>query len=274
MTMKIRINKRFEIVNLAIALMFIVLTWEGQRLDAQTSIRPLLDSLAATNHVSSQYTNVVAKFKHPDSNMLRLIEGEVQDIGRLEKQQRYSEASDRIYMLREALLIAGTNLVPLRPKLETSFLSGNSIGASGWALVAIGPYGYPTLLCGITNVNARVRAAAVEAMPYVKGTNALKALSLLETLSNEPPTLHIQVIDSISKLDVNNDLKRIKLLQFAESETNVTAKCIAIKCIGQLGIDDAGIIEFLKQASKDANESVRYSANVALQNLKLHKVNP
>lgn len=225
----------------------------------------LLASLTATNG-TAEYTNAVVVFQHPDNATLRLIMAEVDYIGSLEKKEDYAGAADRIFALRRAFELAGTNLEPLLPELRSKFLSGESVGASGWALVTMGENAWPILIQGLTNVNSRVQLAAVEAVASAKGTNAAVALPVLERLlAEKSPLLRIQTLDTIGKLEVETKLKTPLLIRAVENETNITAKCIAIKGLANLAELNENAIKVLQRAQKDDNKSVRAAAAIALQ---------
>ena len=239
---------------------------------SSSQIQDLLDPLTdETNEGSVAYTNAVARLKTPDTQTLQVIMREVQDIGVLERKQSFDEAGNRTFVLRKAFEIMGTNLTPLLPQLRSEFLSGNSIGASGWALIAVGADGWCVLRQGLTNVNLRVELASLESMPYVKGTNAWLALPSLRTLlTNELYVVRTQCIMAIGQTDLNPEAK-IKLITHAlEAETNFTVKCFAIKELEQFG-NNTNVMPIIEQMKNDDNASVRNTASNVL--LHIEKVN-
>jgi hypothetical protein len=235
--------------------------------NSDSHIQALLEPLALTNKASIDYTTAVARFQHPDRQTLQLIKVEIKSIGDLERKQNYLEAANRTLSLRKAFEIAGTNLAPLLPDFGSEFLSGDSVGASGWALVTIGGDAWLTLLQGLTNTNLRVQLCAVEAMPYANGTNAALALPFLESfLTNKSDILRIQSVDAIGQLAVDVKGKTNSLLHTMEVDTNITVRCMAIKALGRLG-NSENVIAILQQASKDKNASVRYAATTMLKEI-------
>jgi len=257
-----RMSKReFERLKGVLALLFLLIP----TIYSNAQINDLLNTLDDnSNRETTVSTNDLAKLKSPDVQTLRLIMVEIQDIGRLEQKQLFVDAANRIYPLRKAFEIMGTNLVPLLPALRAEFLSGKSIGASGWALVFMGENGWPVLRQGLTNTNERVQLCSLEAMPYIKGTNAWLALpSLTSLLTNNLDIVRMQAVAAVGKADVNSGEKIRLLLGVLDVETNYTVKCIAIKQLEPF-VDDAKVVSILERLSKDRNVSVRYNASNAL----------
>ena len=221
---------------------------------------------------SASYEDAFIKLRHPNAQTLQLLMDEVTNIGVLEKRHSYSsqEAADRIYRIRQAFDVVGTNAAPLFPDLKAEFLSGKSVSASALGLLAIGDDGWPVLLGGLTNTNPRVRLAAVNAMRCAKETNASLAFPYLcdfATNSLESSLLRREAAESIEGIGVDPQLKIPVLIYIGKSDSDFSIRCMAIQAIGQTGVYDNDVRKFLEQASKDKNHYVRLAVETALKEL-------
>jgi hypothetical protein len=240
----------------------------AERVHSDTPIQNLLGSLdLESNNASIDYTNAVMKLAHPDSNTLKAILDEVMAVGTLERMQKWDEFGDRLFRLSKAFDRMGTNLTPLLSDLEVEFLSGDSVSASGRALLKIGGDAWTPLRQGLTNENSRVQLCAVETMAYAEGTNAVLALPFLRGfLTNDTENIQVQTVVTIGRMGIDIKTKKTLLIQSIENVTNVTSKCMGLKAPGGMGKDE-DVITILKRASKDTNPTVRHTAAESLREI-------
>jgi hypothetical protein len=104
-----------------------------------------------------------------------------------------------------------------------------------------------------------------EAMEYANLTNATIALPILESfLTNTSDVLRSQTVIVIGQMPIDLKTKTRVIIHTVESQTNVTVKCMALRACRQLGRNE-DVIAVLQEASKDNNESIRYSATQSLR---------
>lgn len=219
------------------------------------------------------YKNMEQRLKNADTTVLKLLMEEVANIGFLQQTQHSLAPTTayRTYRLYEAFQIVGTNATPIFSQLTNEFVSGKSAWGAGCGLMAVGEKGWLVLIQGLTNSNAKVQLAALDAMHHAQRTDAILAfphLAQLATNSFVSHTIRREAEHSMVGLDVNPQMKIPVLLNIAETATNVFDKLAAIAAFKLNNITNAEVLSFLEQASHDENKRVRHTSIMVLKELK------
>ena len=228
-------------------------------------VQPLTDDL---NTNSENYKGLARQLQNPDKKTARLIMNEVKMIGRNERIGNFEFAMSRTMLLRKVYGIAGTNMLPLLPDLGAEYLSGDSVGASAWGLVAIGGPAWAYLQAGLTNSNSKVQISSVEAMAYADNKIASDSLPLFNGfLESKSEILRIATVETISQLPIDEEKKENILLAAIEKDASINVRCMAIKSLAKIGkITDRAHLALIR-ASEERDKSVKYSAVTALHEI-------